>query len=361
MHAMYDFPQLKQCTVILTRECNLRCDFCYAKDAKYRVQDRFSFENFKKIADFCIDSGVKFIFFTGGEPIMHPQFFEFLAYIKNNSTFIQTAVASNGVLLKDKDFCQQLVNSGLSYIDISMKGVDENEWLQSTGFTGHKDQLQGISNIASLPIEFTCSMVVTHSSVNNLCKQVLLAKQAGARQFSFTFLIDNSSNTVKGLQYLQQHNPAQLIDKFLSQYNELNSLTNDWWVEYSFPLCMYTEKQLELLKNRLASPCQVHHSNALTINNKLECFPCDCFFDDKLGVLGKDFKNLNEFNVLRASEYYQTIMHDKTKLRSAQCSQCKLYNQCYGGCPVLWRHYSFNDMHQYLTSYQNNIAYKTIF
>ena len=44
---MVNKDELKQCTVVLTRNCNLRCDFCYVKDAGYRVADSIRYEDLK--------------------------------------------------------------------------------------------------------------------------------------------------------------------------------------------------------------------------------------------------------------------------------------------------------------------------
>lgn len=72
---------IKQCSVVLTRNCNLRCNFCYVQDAGYCPDNMLSYENLKKIVDFCCDAKVKFLFFTGGEPLLYPHLLNALQYI----------------------------------------------------------------------------------------------------------------------------------------------------------------------------------------------------------------------------------------------------------------------------------------
>lgn len=43
----------------------------------------------------------------------------------------------------------------------------------------------------------------------------------------------------------------------MMQVEELNSITEEWWIEYSFPLCVYTEEQLNILEGKMAFPCQI--------------------------------------------------------------------------------------------------------
>ena len=38
---------INQCTVTLTRKCNLRCNFCYAKKTKYLENDILEYNNLK--------------------------------------------------------------------------------------------------------------------------------------------------------------------------------------------------------------------------------------------------------------------------------------------------------------------------
>ena len=335
---------IKQCTVVLTRGCNLRCNFCFAKKAGYKKDDRIEYDDLKKIVNFCSEAKVKYLFFTGGEPLLYPHIFEILQYIKDECPTIMTAIASNGVPLKDHAFCKTLIDCGLGYIDISLKGKNSHEWHKITGYAGYAEQLQAIHNLSELPVEFTCSMVVTPQNVLTFCETVQTALQNGARQFSFTFFIDNNDSNEKDQQYLEKHDPLTLIDAFLLQTNHLDSITKDWWIEYSFPLCIYSEKQLSLLKGKLASPCQIHMKNAVTFNTKMELLPCDMYIDKKLGQFGIDFSSYQEFIKLVDHPDYQNTMKSLRKLPSLECKSCKYLESCYGGCPVLWNNYSFNAM-----------------
>lgn len=335
---------IKQCSIVLTRDCNLRCNFCYVKDAGYCTNDMVSYENLKKIVDFCCDAKVKFIFFTGGEPLLYPYLFDILQYIKQQTHPIVTAVASNGLRLRDTEFCKKLIECDLGYIDVSMKGMNSQEWIKTTGCDGYLLQQQAIKNLADSSIDFTCSMVVTSENVFSLCDSVKKALECGAKQFSFTFVIDNDDNSEKNLAYLEQHNPMALIEDFISQMNRLNSITDDWWIEYSFPMCAYTDRQLALLEGRLASPCQIHKQNAVTFDTQLNLLPCDMYFNNKIGKLGEDFITAKDFIDWKTRSPYKSVIEDIDSLPSEKCQKCRYLEKCYGGCPVLWKKYSFEDL-----------------
>lgn len=338
---------IKQCSIVLTRGCNLRCNFCYVKSAGYVENDRIEYDDLKSIIDFCCEAKVKYIFFTGGEPLTYSRLPEILQYIKTKQYPMTTAIATNGVLLKDIELCRTLIDSGVGYIDVSMKGKNRKEWCEMTGYDGSEAQNQAIRNLASLPIEFTCSMVITPENVQSFCEPVQIACDNGAKQFSFTFVIDNDDAKEKGLAYLQKHDPMQLVSDFISQMGKLSTITDDWWVEYSFPMCVYTEEQLQLLKGRLATPCQIHLKNAVTFNTNMDLLPCDMYIYQPLGRFGRDFFSYEEFLSLTENTNYSETMGEIRKLPSKECTTCKHLSVCYGGCPVLWKNYSFEEMKEF--------------
>ncbi len=348
---MQGMKRIKQCTITLTRNCNLRCDFCFKKDGGYSADNLMEYPSLKRVVDFCCEAQVKYIFLTGGEPLLYPHLTDILLYIKTRKPSISTAVATNGTLLSDFIFCKNLIESGLEYIDISLKGKDSEEWYAVTGCDGLAKQLQAIRNLSTLPVEFTCSMVITPDNVQTFCETIEKAHNMGAKQFSFTFVIDNNNASEKDLKYLEKHNPFALIESFFSQINKLNNITTEWWIEYSFPLCVYTEEQLSQLKGKLATPCQIHMNNAVTFDTTMELLPCDMYLNQSLGRFGTDFSTFEEFKSMSKNAYYKHFLEAIQKLPSDKCVSCQHLMSCYGGCPVLWKNYSFETLQWFKEKY----------
>lgn len=53
--------KIKQCSIVLTRDCNLRCTFCYVKSAGYVADNRIEYDDLKSIVNFCCEAKVKYI------------------------------------------------------------------------------------------------------------------------------------------------------------------------------------------------------------------------------------------------------------------------------------------------------------
>lgn len=338
------FNKINQCTITLTRNCNLRCSFCYAKETNYDDKKNIDITQVKKLIDFCDKAKVKFIVFTGGEPLLYPQLLEILKYIKSKKHRIISTIATNGINLQDEFFCKELITNGIEYFDISLKGKNEEEWRLITGQKLLFLQQKAIQNLSRLKVNFTCSIVLCKSNIETFIETLKMAKKNGAKSFSFTFVIDNNYDKDQGIPYLKKRNPFELINKFISKVDEINKISDDWWIEYSYPLCMYTERQLQILKNRMAAPCQIHMKNAITVDTDMNLIPCNMCLDEIIGQFGIDFSSYDEFLLFKKNKNAKIIMNFLRKLPSEQCKSCIYKKSCYGGCPVLWRNYTFDDL-----------------
>lgn len=350
---MINRKKLNQCTITLTRNCNLRCTFCYAKKINYDSTKHIELSSVKTLIDFCADAKVKYIVFTGGEPLLYPHFLEILKYIQSKKHKMIPTVATNGIMLHDENFCKELIAYGIEYIDISLKGKNEEDWKLITGQDYFLLQQVAIQNLSKLNINFTCSMVLCQSNIETFIETIVMAKNNGAKNFSFTFFIDNNYDNEKGISYLKKRNPFELIDNFIAKIDKLSKITDDWWIEYSYPLCIYTEEQLKLLKNRLAAPCQIHMGNGITVDTEMNLIPCNMCFDTPFGKFGRDFTLYKDYELFTKKINVRKIMSFLRKLPSNRCKICKYKKLCQGGCPVLWRNYSFKDLVQFRESIEN--------
>ena len=343
--------RIEQCTITLTRKCNLRCNFCYAKNTEYLEESTIKFENLKRIIDFCNEACVRYIVFTGGEPTLYSGLFDILKYIKRQENKMIPTIATNGILLENKEFCESLINNGIEYIDISLKGKNGKECCKTAGFDCFLQQEKAIRNLSTLPIEFTCSVVLTNENIESLCDIVKNARANGAKQFSFTFMIDNIKSEFCEESYLKWHNPFPLIDSFMSQIKILNSITEEWWIEYSFPMCIYPPDQLKILEGKMAHPCQVHTETGITFDTDMNLIPCNMYFENRIGRLDTDFSSYAEFLDFIQNSIYRTTIDQLKQLPSTVCKSCKFLKLCYGGCPVTWKNYSFDVLNDYKDKY----------
>ncbi len=108
-------------SINLTHLCNLKCEMC----GQWRRQDVYRKEMLplKKLKE-VIDEVAPFnpkVYIWGGEPLLYPDFFGLLDYLKEKNQFV--IVNTNGVLLER--YAEKLVESGIYGLDISIDGPPE--------------------------------------------------------------------------------------------------------------------------------------------------------------------------------------------------------------------------------------------
>lgn len=109
----------------VTMQCNLNCAYCedFGSRRNHQVTQNPSTENAKKILR-VIRSGFSRLWLTGGEPLMHPQILELLAYAKNELKFREISLITNGTLLSQ--FTNLPLTNYLTRLIISLDSVDLN-------------------------------------------------------------------------------------------------------------------------------------------------------------------------------------------------------------------------------------------
>ena len=86
--------------VLLTQLCVRSCPYCFAKKYMGEVssKDMLSWDNLIYLADFFLKSGNNHMSLLGGEPLLHPQFSEFVHYLSKRG--IHSTIFTSGIAPK---------------------------------------------------------------------------------------------------------------------------------------------------------------------------------------------------------------------------------------------------------------------
>lgn len=108
--------------LVVIRRCNLSCGYCNEFDA---TSDPIPLDVLKRRVDKLAELGTLAIEFTGGEPLMHPDLFELIAYATRKG-FVQRKMITNAYLLSP-DKVKALNRAGLTHMQISLDGAEPND------------------------------------------------------------------------------------------------------------------------------------------------------------------------------------------------------------------------------------------
>ena len=104
------------------RRCNLRCIHCYSQSNDQEYPDELTTEEGFALIDDLAQYGSPVLLFSGGEPLMRPDLFELIAHARSKG--MRAVLSTNGTLIT-KEIAQKLKDFDLSYVGISLDGLEK--------------------------------------------------------------------------------------------------------------------------------------------------------------------------------------------------------------------------------------------
>ena len=149
----------------ITRRCNLKCVHCYAHAKDLSFKNELSTKEGKILLDDLSQFGVPVILFSGGEPTIRKDLPELAAYAVSKG--MRAVISTNGTLISQK-MARILKDIGLSYVGISIDGMEEiNDRFR--GVKGaYKAALEGIKNCKDAGIKVGLRFTINKFNVNEI-------------------------------------------------------------------------------------------------------------------------------------------------------------------------------------------------
>ena len=107
-----------------TKTCNLKCMHCYMQSDAKKYKDELTTEEAKKFIDDLADFHVPVLLFSGGEPLIRPDFFELATYAQAKG--VRPTLSTNGTLIT-REVAQRIKDIGVGYVGISLDGLMDQD------------------------------------------------------------------------------------------------------------------------------------------------------------------------------------------------------------------------------------------
>jgi GTP 3',8-cyclase len=121
---------LRDLRISVTDRCNFRCVYCMPKEVygrDHRFLDRrelLTFEEIARVARIFVDSGVRKLRITGGEPLVRRDLERLIALLAELE--VELTLTTNGSLLPQK--AKALADAGLSRVTVSLDSLDDSQF-----------------------------------------------------------------------------------------------------------------------------------------------------------------------------------------------------------------------------------------
>ena len=147
------------------RRCNLRCVHCYSQSHNENYDGELTHDQGMALIEDLGKFKVPVLLFSGGEPLMRPDLFELIQHAKKNG--MRAVISTNGTLIT-KEMATKLKDFGLSYVGISLDGLEET----NDKFRGVKgafaNALQGIRNCQETGIKVGLRFTINKKNVDDV-------------------------------------------------------------------------------------------------------------------------------------------------------------------------------------------------
>ncbi|NQT92897.1 MAG: 12,18-didecarboxysiroheme deacetylase [Lentisphaerae bacterium] len=168
------------------RRCNLRCVHCYSRSRNIDYSGELSHEEGLRLIDDLSEFGAPVMLFSGGEPLMRPDIFELIEHAATRN--MRAVVSTNGTLITP-EVATRLKDAGLSYVGISLDGLEETNDL-FRGMEGAFEQaLAGVRNCLALGVKVGLRFTMTRTNFGDVGGILDLIEKDGIPRVCFYHLV----------------------------------------------------------------------------------------------------------------------------------------------------------------------------
>jgi radical SAM protein with 4Fe4S-binding SPASM domain len=162
----------------LTNACNLNCIYCF-NDSGRAFENELTKEEIYSILRSLNDAGVIRIEFTGGEPMIRPDFVEIIREAHKLDFII--SIASNGTCIEE-NIASVLEDAEVTHVQISLDGLKETHDYHK-GLNGAFDLVvQGIKSLKEHNIRVHARMTVTKRNIIEIEDVLKLSASLGVNE-----------------------------------------------------------------------------------------------------------------------------------------------------------------------------------
>lgn len=174
-------------SIELTDHCNLCCRHCYRESGPH-LKNFLSTQKLLSLFEAMEQQGVSSVELTGGEPMSHPDFIAI--FEKASASFSRVGVVTNGTLIQDDALAVFSKGDAKLVVQIDLDGDSAEVHDSLRGISGSFDRVcAAAQRMNRHGVQFRAVMNVYSGNVSRVRQTAALARNLGAKQFSFASVL----------------------------------------------------------------------------------------------------------------------------------------------------------------------------
>lgn len=298
----------------LTYRCNNACSHCY--NGRPRNYPELNTEDWFSILDDLWKLGIPHIVFTGGEPTLREDLPALIKHAEKNGQI--TGLNTNGRKLKDPEYLDLLVESGLDHVQITLESHLPEIHDRMVNHSGAwEDTVAGIKNVLGTRLYvMTNTTMLTHNSPTIPATLEFLA-ELGLPTVGLNALIYSGRGKTVGTGLSEAE-----LQPLLTAAQQITSAHEQRLIWYTpTQYCNFDPVQMGL---------GVKGCTAALFNMCIEpdggVIPCQSYYQPLGNIRQQSWDEIWNHDLAVALR--------ERKMMPEKCTSCKIYSECGGGCPL---------------------------
>jgi 12,18-didecarboxysiroheme deacetylase len=203
----------------MTRRCNLKCVHCYARSEDISYDNELNHEQSITMIDDLAEFGVPVLLFSGGEPTVHPRLVEYAKHAVSKG--MRAVISTNGTLIT-KEKARVLKEIGLSYVGISLDGLEETHD-KFRGVKGsYKKVMAAIENCQEAGIKVGLRFTINKRNVKDIPGIFDLLEEKNIPRACFYHLVYSGRGSEIAKEDLSHEETRKILDLIMDRTKDLH-------------------------------------------------------------------------------------------------------------------------------------------
>lgn len=203
----------------MTRRCNLKCVHCYARSEDIDYDNELNHEQSLAMIDDLADFGVPVLLFSGGEPLVHPRLVEYAQYAVSKG--MRAVISTNGTLITEEK-AQILKEIGLSYVGISLDGLEETHDMFRGVKGAFKKAMNAIENCQKAGIKVGLRFTINKRNVQDIPGIFDLLEEKNIPRACFYHLVYSGRGSEIAKEDLSHEETREVLDLIMDRTKDLH-------------------------------------------------------------------------------------------------------------------------------------------